>query len=148
VVVEYNGVASNPIELRVAEAAPGIFTQSASGTGLGAILNQDGSINGTGTAAPRDSVIVVYASGEGQTTPGGVDGQVTGSVLKRPNQTVTARIGGVPCVVEYAGSAPGFVSGALQINIRVSPNVAVGTQPIEFSVGSVTSPPGVTVAIR
>jgi uncharacterized protein (TIGR03437 family) len=148
VTVVYNGVASNPIDLRVADAAPGIFTQNASGAGLGAIVNQDGSINGAGAAAPRDSVIVVYASGEGQTTPGGVNGQVTGSVLKRPNQNVTARIGGVPCEVQYAGSAPGFVSGALQINIRVSPNVPLGTQPIDFSVGSVTSPPGVTVAIR
>ena len=81
--------------------------------------------------------------------PGGVDGQVIGTILKRPVlQPVRARIGGVECVVEYAGSAPTFVSGALQINVRVAAGVPVGVQPIEFSVGSFTSQPGVTVAIR
>jgi uncharacterized protein (TIGR03437 family) len=148
VVVEYRGVRSNPIELRVVDAAPGIFTQNSSGSGLGAILNQDGSVNSGNNAAARGSVIVVYASGEGQTSPAGVDGQVIGSVLKRPVQPVRARIGGVECQVEYAGSAPGLVSGVIQLNIRVDASVGTGLQAIDFSVGSVTSPPGVTVAIR
>jgi uncharacterized protein (TIGR03437 family) len=148
VVVEYRGVRSNPIELRVVDAAPGIFTQNSSGSGLGAILNQNGSVNSANNAAERGSVIVAYSTGEGQTSPAGVDGQVIGSVLKRPLQQVRARIGGVECQVEYAGSAPGLVSGVIQLNIRVNASVPTGLQPIDFSVGSVTSPPGVTVAIR
>jgi uncharacterized protein (TIGR03437 family) len=148
--IEYRGVLSNPLEVRIVDAQPGIFTLSSSGTGLGAILNQDNTLNGTGNAAPRGSVIAVYATGEGQTTPGGVDGQVpTATTLKRPVlQPVRAFIGGVECAVQYAGSAPGAVSGAMQINILVGENVPTGTPAITFSVGSFTSPPGVTVAIR
>jgi uncharacterized protein (TIGR03437 family) len=148
VVVEYRGVRSNPIDVRVVDSAPGIFTQSSNGIGPGAIVNQDGSLNTAANAAAKGSVIIVYATGEGQTNPGGVNGQVITSVLKRPVLPVRARIGGIECTVEYAGSAPTFVSGALQLNIRVDESVPSGQQSIEFSVGSATSPSGVTVAIR
>jgi hypothetical protein len=53
---EYRGVASPPVFLSVLAAIPGLFTADASGSGQGAIVNQDGSINGEGNgAAPARS---------------------------------------------------------------------------------------------
>jgi trimeric autotransporter adhesin len=56
--------------------------------------------------------ISLYATGEGQTTPTGVDGKVaSGPVLPMPNLPVSATVGGIPAVVQYAGGAPGEVAG-------------------------------------
>jgi uncharacterized protein (TIGR03437 family) len=147
--VSYQGAMSNAVELRVVDATPAIFTIDSSGAGQGAILNQNFSVNGTNNPAARGSVVMIYATGEGQTSPGGQDGLVTGSVLRRPVLPVTVTIGGVAAEVLYAGSAPGLVSGVIQINARVSEVVAAGNAvPVVFSIGGVQSQAGVTMAVR
>ncbi len=145
--VEFQGVVSNTITLQVASASPGIFTI---GGGQGAIINQDGRVNGTGAAAPRGSVIALFATGEGQTTPNGVNGKIISTVgdLKKPLQAVSATIGGIPAEVQYFGSAPTLVSGALQVNLKVPDNAPTGNVPIVITVGGTNSQPGVTVAIQ
>lgn len=149
VVVEVNGVRSRPLELRVGTASPGIFMLNSAGQG--AILNQDNTVNGISNPAARESIIVIYATGEGQTNPPGVDGTIPGrsTALKTPVQRVRVRIGGQEADVQYAGSAPFLVSGALQVNAKVPATVTPGTAvPIEIIVGDTTSPGGVTVAVR
>ena len=47
-IVTYNGVSSTPLQLRVVDASPGIFTLTQTGTGQGAILNQNGTTNSAG----------------------------------------------------------------------------------------------------
>jgi uncharacterized protein (TIGR03437 family) len=64
--------------------------------------------------------------------------------MNKPN--VTVRIGGVDAKVEYAGAAPGLVSGILQVNARL-PESLVGIQPVQLTVGGVNSQPGVVVAV-
>ncbi len=147
--VEVNGVRSNAIEFRVGTAAPGIFVLNAAGQG--AILNQDNTVNGAGNPAARDSIIVIYATGEGQTNLPGVDGTIPGrsTSLKVPVQRVRLRIGGQEAEVQYAGSAPFLVSGAMQVNAKVPPGVTPGPAvPIELIVGEISSAAGVTVALR
>ena len=147
--VEYKGVLSNALELRVADSFPGIFTANSQGSGQGAILNQNGSFNSSFNPADRGSVVVIYATGEGQTSPAGADGTVAGATLKRPLLPVRARIGGQDAVVEYAGSAPGLISGAFQVNLRIADTVIPGPAiPIEITVGASTSQVNVTVAVR
>ena len=86
---------STPISYNVVAASPGVYTLNQSGSGPGAVLNQNGiTVNGPATPAPRGSVISVYATGEGQTNPVGVDGLVIPpllSALKRPVLAVTNR---------------------------------------------------------
>ena len=65
VVVVYQGNASTPFPIGIAATRPGIFTRSGSGTGQGAILNQDQSINGPSSPADRGSWVAIYATGEG-----------------------------------------------------------------------------------
>ncbi|MDQ6678373.1 MAG: hypothetical protein M3Z09_13895, partial [Acidobacteriota bacterium] len=78
VVVNFNGLTAAALQLNVAESAPGIFALNASGSGPGAILNQNSTVNGASNPAAKGSTIVIYATGEGQTSPAGITGSVVG----------------------------------------------------------------------
>jgi uncharacterized protein (TIGR03437 family) len=138
-----------PFSLEVAPAVPGIFTADRSGTGQGAILNEDGSPNGPANPAAAGSIVSVFATGEGQTVPPGVDGSIVlPPGLRRPVLPVTLLIGGFDAEVLYAGSAPGHVSGLFQVNARVPLSVLPGSSvPLVLTVGR-TSQPGVTMSVR
>ncbi len=146
-VIEYRGGKSNPVSIPVVVAKPGLFTANASGSGPGAIQNQDSSVNRASNPAARGSIIVLYATGEGATDPDGVDGQVAASVFPKPKQPVVVRIGGVNAEILYAGAAPSLVAGVMQINVRVPANAPDGAVPIQILEGNAESPAGVTVAI-
>jgi uncharacterized protein (TIGR03437 family) len=148
--VEARNQNSPDVELRVADTAPGVFTTSGSGSGQGAVLNQNGTVNGAGNPEQRGNVIVIYATGHGQTTPQGTTGRVMPSNdLRRVVAPVVVRIGGREAEVFYAGSAPGLVSGALQINARIPADAATGSNvPVEVQIGNAVSQTGVTVAIQ
>jgi len=156
IVVEFTGVQSNPITFSVSGSAPGIYTLNSQGTGPGAIINQDGvTVNGPNTPEKRGNVIAIYMTGEGQTSPAGVDGAVippVTSALKSPVLPVTATIGGVAVTgqaVAYAGSAPGLISGVMQVNLIIPQNAPTGASvPIVVTVGTNNSQSGVTVAIQ
>src|SRR5205823_7932671 len=72
--VEYNGRTSNAVTMNVVSTVPGIFTLDSSGRGHGAILNEDYKVNGASRPAAWNSVVMVYATGGGQTTPESEDG--------------------------------------------------------------------------
>ena len=88
---------------------------------------------------------MVYATGGGQTTPESEDGRIAQDIAPQL-QNVSARIGGVDAEVLYAGAAPGSVSGVLQVNIRLPASV-LGVQPVQITIGTAISQPGVSVAI-
>jgi len=135
--------------LPVAASTPAIFTLDSSGTGQGAILNQDLTLNSSSNPAQRGSIAVIYATGAGQTNPPGVDGQIAGVVPPLPILPVTVSIGGINCPVLYAGGAPGLISGVLQINCQIAESVTPGDAvPVSVTVGNAPSPPGVTVAVQ
>jgi uncharacterized protein (TIGR03437 family) len=135
--------------LPVAGSAPGVFTLDATGTGAGAVVNQDGSVNSAANPAARGSVISIYATGEGQTSPAGVTGSVTQSNTKAPLLPVTVKIGGIGATVQYAGSAPDEVAGVLQVNAVVPQGVAPGSAvPVTVSVGGIASQAGVMIGVK
>ena len=150
--VEYLGVQSAAINYQVTQTAPGIYSLNLSGTGPGATLNQNGSVNSQVNPAAKGSVVTVYMTGEGQTSPAGVNGAVTpldGTGLKNPLQGVTATIGGVQAQVAYSGSAPGIVSGVMQVNLVVPAGTASGgAVPLVIAVGGVNSQAGITISIQ
>jgi len=146
--VVVNGQGSNTVTVPVGAAAPGIFTADASGAGPGAILNPDNTVNGPGNPAPAGSTVAVYMTGEGQTKPAGMDGQVTSAAPPAPRQTVTATIDGQPAAVVFAGEAPALVSGVMQVNVTIPANARSGALSLVVSVGGVPSQTGVTVSVR
>jgi uncharacterized protein (TIGR03437 family) len=156
IVVEYSGVQSSPNSYFVSAAVPGIYTLNTSGSGPGAIINQDGiTVNSPNAPEKRGNVIAVYMTGEGQTDPQGADGAIIPAVisaLKKPVLPVKATIGGVSAQVAYAGSAPGLVSGVMQVNLVIPANAPTGgAVPVIVTVGTASTQTGaniVTLAIQ
>ena len=126
-----------------------MFTIGGAGLGQAAVLNQDNSVNSASNPAPRGSVIQIYATGEGQTSPPGVTGSVIVTDLKQPVLPVTVSVGNQNAVVQYAGSSGDAVAGLLQVNAVVPQGVTPGTVvPIVVSVGGVPAQSGVTIAVQ
>jgi uncharacterized protein (TIGR03437 family) len=121
-VVIYQGQQSIPFPLQGATTAPGIFTANGTGSGAGAIPNQDGTFNGPAAPEAKGGIVVLFLTGEGQTVPAGITGKVTEPALvppltPAPLQALTVQIGGISAPVLFYGEAPGLVSGVLQINL-------------------------------
>jgi uncharacterized protein (TIGR03437 family) len=150
-VIQYLGNNTNSVTVPVGQTSPGIFVISAAGVTpeQGAILNQDSSINGATNPAATGSVIQIYATGEGVTTPASTDGKLAqGTTFPAPVAPVSVTIGGVAANIAFAGTAPGGVAGFLQVNAVVPAGVPSGPQPIVLTVGPNSSAAGVTVAIQ
>ena len=94
-------------------------------------------------------------TGGGQTSPTSVTGSVTptGTLYKLPSNA-SATVGGQPAVVQFAGAAPGLVTGVVQFNILLPAGVTGDALPIVISIDGVASPltgpvgQGPTVAVR
>jgi uncharacterized protein (TIGR03437 family) len=137
--VEFNGVASQPVDLGVTTSAPGIFTVFSPQSQIpnqAAALNQDNSVNSQNNGALPSSIVTLFATGEGQTSPPGVTGAITGNTLSQPLLPVTVQIAGLPATVTYAGTAPGLVAGVMQVNVSIPATVPRGLQvQVTLSVG-------------
>jgi uncharacterized protein (TIGR03437 family) len=147
VLVSYQGVMSSATTVPVASAAPGVFTSGATGSGPGAALNQDGSLNGPSNPASKGSYVSMYFTGGGQTNPAGSTGSVSGSVLKNLAQQVSVTVGGQTATVTFAGAAPGYVDGLGQLNVVLSASTPSGAQPILITVGGVSSSSAATLSV-
>ena len=149
--VEYAGAKSNSVTLPVAGSAPALFTSDQSGTGQGAILNQDGTLNAPGNPASQESVVVLFLTGGGKQDGFAGDGVVVQNPpYPKLSLPVTASVGGraVPAEnIQYAGAAPEAVEGLIQINLKLPPGVS-GQVPVVVNVGDVASQAGVTLSVR
>lgn len=147
--VAFNGNPRGAVTVPVAEAAPGLFAIPGDPK-QGVIINEDWSVNSELLPARRNSVITIYATGEGLTTGENVDGKPAPSTppFPRPLLPVTLTIGGYEAAILYAGSAPGF-AGLMQINARVPGGfLPSGRQPVVLTVGRYSSQPGISMAVE
>jgi uncharacterized protein (TIGR03437 family) len=151
IAVRYLGVLSNEVPVQVQPSVPGLFTHPAIGSGPGAILNQDMTVNTHANPAARGSVITLFGGGDGQSAPQGIDGLISPTQLDqlpRPLLPVTVTIGGVIATdVSYAGAAPTLTSGVVQVNVRIPTTVPAGDLPVLLQIGTL-SQPGVTVSVK
>jgi uncharacterized protein (TIGR03437 family) len=157
VLVKYLGQTSNGVTVNVATTSPGIFTLNSSGTGPAAILNQNGSVNSPNNPASRGDTVVVYMTGEGQTSPAGVTGKVT-TVSSTPPLTpgpllpIAILINNQPATFSFAGEAPLLVSGVLQLNVVIPPGLTLpangADSSLVVSIGVNSSQSGVTISIH
>jgi uncharacterized protein (TIGR03437 family) len=133
---------------QMAASTPAIFTAGQSGVGQGAILNQDGTANSTSNPAVRGSIISIFGTGGGQTTPPFADGQIVPSPASLAAD-MGAGIGGFPAPVNYAGTAPYLVNGVMQVNVQIPENAPTGgAVPLVLASYLYRSQSGVTVAIK
>lgn len=123
-------VEGTTITKAISSAAPGIFTLNATGQGQGAILNQDTSINGSGSPADRGSIVSIYATGLSQALPMVWIGRTQAAILN------SARMLNLP-------------RGIFQISARVPVDAPTGSQvPIFVVSGTEVSAPYVTISVR
>lgn len=146
--IEYQGTKTNVAAVPVASAAPGIFCYQ-DGKGQAVAVNY---VSGNVTfnkdqSLPKGAILSFYITGEGQTTPAGVDGRFPASNPK-PAQPVKITFGGVEstCPDNWIGLV---YAGVTQINACVPANAPSGAAvPLEVTIGDVPSQPGVTVRIQ
>jgi uncharacterized protein (TIGR03437 family) len=152
---QYQGALSPAVTLPVQAAAPGLFSLDGTGLGAAAVLNQDYKVNSAVAPAARGSVVMIYCTGGGVTTPASADATLT-PVPTDPSQlawltqsaNVTVTIGGLPATVWYAGGAPGAIAGLTQINAQIPAGVTPGAAvPVVVQLGAWKSQTGVTIAV-
>jgi len=129
------GSATQPV--LVSATAPGIFvvsTETGAATGnrtVGAVINQNGTLNDIGTPANRGDVLTVYC-----TNLGAVQLQDNLYVTVAP---VTAILNSVELQVQYAGLTPGYI-GLYQVNVPISGGTAPGSSlSLTIKAGGVVS---------
>jgi uncharacterized protein (TIGR03437 family) len=137
VVVQFNSATSAIFQTGVSDTAPAIFSQTQTGMGLGAILNQDFSLNGPNNPAPKGSVIAIFGTGEGQLLPAVSTGSLTPGVppFPAPIAKVSVTIAGQPAQILYAGAAPTLISGLFQVNAVVPSDTGTGPQKVVLTIG-------------
>lgn len=136
IVVTQGTTVSQTLSVPMAAAAPGLFTSG----GAGLAWNQDGTLNSATNAAPAGSVVVLYATGLGQTDPAGTDGAKYGTlVLAETVAPVTATVGGKAATVIYAGGAPGEVAGVMQVEVVVPTGAGTGAVPVVITSSGASS---------
>lgn len=140
VVVNVNGVTSAPEGLRVATAAPGLFTNLANGIGAANAFHKDGSAITNNTPALPGEQITLLATGLGATlananVPAVRTGESGNGQLTITTPTVT--VGRSAAVVTSSIAAPGQV-GTYIISIQL-PDVPSGDEPITVAAAGNTS---------
>jgi len=135
-VVTAGGAQTSPLTLQVAAATPGIFI----------VLNPDGHANSANDPAPQGAVLVLYATGAGQTTPPGVDGQTETTVLPKPVLPVSVTVGGKPATLVYAGAAANLIAGILEVKLQLPVGISSGSAvPLVLSIGGFTTTVNVAI---
>ena len=130
-------------------AAPGLAAADESGSGQGAILNQDGSLNSAANPAARGSIVSLFGTGEGAISPLISSGYLSISTpFSLFTQPVTVTIGGQPAEITYAGEAPFEPVGGFQINARVPAAIAPGNAPVMVSIGGIATTKQITITVR
>lgn len=131
---------STPKSLLVLTSAPGLLVSSGSHASA---VNQDFGINSETTPGQPGSIVQIYMSGGGNTTP--VRTEQPSSDAARFVLPVSAKLNGQDVEVLYAGVTPGTFLD--QVNIRIPSNAPSGELPLVVTVGN-ASTQGATVSVR
>jgi uncharacterized protein (TIGR03437 family) len=140
-----NSQPSAPQDIPLQDSLPGLFSADASGSGPGAILNLDYSLNSPDNPAAAGSIVIVYGTGGGATPNSRTGRLVTGA--DQTSATVSVTVNGQNAPVLYAGAAPGLVDGALQMNVQLPQGVTADV-PIVVTVNGHASLATITVSAQ
>ena len=134
--VTSDGVTSAAVAVSVQTASPGLFQVS---PGMLLAINEDGTLNSSSHPAPAGSVVVIYATGcGGYDRPLPTGGAVPVDRLYPLALSDAISVGGAEAEMLFAGAAPAFGTGLVQINARI-PTLAPGEWPVKLTVASIAS---------
>jgi uncharacterized protein (TIGR03437 family) len=136
--------------------APALFTFNgksvAALTAAGGTIIANPSLFAVARPAKPGEFISLFGTGFGVTTPAYQAGELASSTtLARLRDPLTVILGGTaldPSDIQFAGAAPGFISGLYQINIRIPDSAADGDLPISVQMGGNTSASGITLPVK
>ena len=113
--------------VQMIQAAPGIFTQTGTGSGTAAATNQDNTLNSAANPAVQGSTITIYGTGQGFIGGAPPDGNVSNTQLQTAQfPLVVIGTGPVPPEnIQYFGLSPALV-GVWQLNV-VIPDTVITT---------------------
>ena len=147
--VSYNGRSSGAISVPVTPASPALFTANSSGSGPAAILNQDGSVNSALNPAARGSVVVLFGTGEGETSPAGTDGLFANGIYPKPVLPVGVAIDGQIAQVRFTRALRRAGGGVVPSQCGSAGRGRFGAVAISVQVGGQSSPrTGVTLFVQ
>ncbi|MBZ5623596.1 MAG: IPT/TIG domain-containing protein [Acidobacteriia bacterium] len=140
--VRYQGESASAFTASVAPSAPALFAADATGKGLAAAINQDGSYNTTTNSAGIGSTISLFVTGAGAP----------------PIQPVSVTIGGESAEVQHVGLVD-RATGVLRIDVQVPSNVLANVHfligfdinvpvPLSVQIGNAVSQPGIYVTVN
>ena len=140
-----------PKQVVVSESRPAIFTVNQAGYGqahaywttpAGAFVRAD-----TDNPPPVGSVIEIYATGLGETTPKVLEGDPSPVSPAKTVKEVTVTIGGIAAPVHFSGLTPAAI-GLYQVNVTIPAVPAGDALPVVIAVGDQVSQSGVVIAVR
>jgi uncharacterized protein (TIGR03437 family) len=155
IIASNGGVSSNPVNMPVAAASPGIYSFDNSGFGQGYILNADGTRNSESNPAVPGTPITIFATGVGQVS------NVGPYVVT--NQTVAVfidgfYISGIAAVMKQVPGLPGNVyeisvyapdlAKLFSANPDVHNPVVPAEVPVTLFIGSAESQQGVAIWLK
>ncbi len=161
VVVTRNGASSTAASVQVTPVAPGLFNFLDSNAGVFrpiAYNNSDqtfafaaGAIPGLVTRPAKvgdPTSLVLLATGLGPvngTVPANGAPPPRGTVLTTTTNPIVT-VGGVQTLVVFSGLSPEF-PGVYQINVVLAANTPTGNQPIQISMGGITTSDQLKIAV-
>jgi uncharacterized protein (TIGR03437 family) len=150
VVVNNNGVSSQPSQVNVGPFSPGIFSSG----GRAIAVNTDGTLTwpagvipGLNThGAKAGDVIIVYATGLGAVDTPVADGAASLDALRNTKTVPVVTIAGTQAQVIFSGLSPQFV-GVNQLNIIIPSITPNDNAPLQFQIGGITTPNNTTISV-
>ena len=108
--------------------------QVTSAFSLTAAVNADGTQNSATAPATPGSIVTLYGTGFGQTTPPTADGVAAAALRRSPffGGAPYARIGNQQAEITYIGTAPGQLTAVTQINVRVPIGAQNGSSVVKI----------------
>jgi len=123
IVVNVGSNSTTAFDFTVATANPGLFTTTSSGTGQGAILNSDFSVNSSAKPAKAGTTVMIYVTGMGAPDSTATDTNVT-TAAAFPASCITPA-----SYVTKLGLSPATIDGA----VIQAADIATGHLPPCFS---------------
>ncbi len=139
IVVQYAGTQTDPLVFHVAPSVPDPFTNgNFPGADLIAI-NEDGTLNSADHPASDGSVITLFVTGLGQTSPPLQDGTIAPGAAQATSGIGVSFLNSqgnswVSGQVLYQGAAPGELAGVYQVNVRIPASTSTGHTQVQFGV--------------
>ncbi len=143
ITASFDGRASAAFRAQVAAAAPSIFVWEG---GAIAVKNSDFSLITPDNPARAGDIIVIYATGLGNTNPGLETGKLVVFPPAANTAAVRVTIGGRDADTIYSLASPGFV-GLYQVAVRVPTGVTAGSAALVLRMEGAT-PSESTIAVR